>query len=212
VAKPRKSKRQVAVPNPGYGVFVSGITTLLETARHATARMVNGILTATYWEVGRRIVEFEQGGKARAGYGEALLKQLAQDLTARCGRGFSKSNLFLMRAFYLGWQIFQTPSGIFEARATTGVSAGNKEGVQTVEGRDFPESADTLHLPSVFPLPWSHYVRLLSVENLNARRFYEAEALRGAGQCGNSTGRSARNSTSGQHCRGASQSCWPRGR
>jgi len=78
VAKPRKSKRQVALPDPDYGVLVSGITTLLGTARHAAARTVNGILTATYWEVGRRIVEFEQGGKARAGYGEALLNSTAR--------------------------------------------------------------------------------------------------------------------------------------
>jgi hypothetical protein len=65
----------------------------------------------TYWEIGRRIVEFEQGGKARAEYGEGLWKRLAANLTAKYGRGFSKSNLASMRGFYLGWEIFQTPSG-----------------------------------------------------------------------------------------------------
>jgi hypothetical protein len=54
-----------------YGGLVTGIADLLEQARRGAARAVNSILTATYWEVGRRIVEFEQGGKARAEYGES---------------------------------------------------------------------------------------------------------------------------------------------
>src|SRR5688500_10188220 len=91
-----------------YGLLVSGITTLLEQARRSAARASNAILTAEYWEIGRRIVEHEQGGKERAGYGEALLVRLAADLTRSHGRGFSKSNLFQMRALYLGWEIFQT--------------------------------------------------------------------------------------------------------
>lgn len=57
-------------------------------------------MTATYWEIGRRIVEFEQGGAKRAGYGEALLKRLAVDLTGRFGRGCSKPKLERMRVFY----------------------------------------------------------------------------------------------------------------
>jgi DUF1016 N-terminal domain len=56
-------------------------------------------------------VEFEQGGKAKAEYGEVLLKRLGQDLTARYGRGFGWRNLFRMRAFYVGWEMVQTPSG-----------------------------------------------------------------------------------------------------
>jgi hypothetical protein len=63
----------------------TGIVELLKAARSAAARNVNSIMTATYWEIGRRIVEFEQGGRSRAGYGEALLKRLAEDLTARLG-------------------------------------------------------------------------------------------------------------------------------
>jgi hypothetical protein len=64
-------------------------------------------------EIGRRLVEFGQGAQARAEYGEALLKRLAQDLTARNGRGFGAVNLGLMRRFYLAWPaatILQTPS------------------------------------------------------------------------------------------------------
>ena len=55
-----------------------------------SARAVNNnIITATFWEVGRRIVEFDQGGKARAEYGKTLMEELAKDLTVRHGRGFS---------------------------------------------------------------------------------------------------------------------------
>jgi len=171
--KPRKPKGRAVTPDRGYGTLVTGISDLLEHARRSSARAVNGILTATYWEVGRRVVEFEQGGKARAEYGEGLLQRLAHDLMARCGRGFSKSNLFLMRAFYLGWQIFQTPSGKLEARATGDDVPGDQRAVGS------GPAGNILSLAPAFPLPWSHYVRLLSVAILHARRFYEAEALRG---------------------------------
>ena len=112
----RKSTALVPAPESDYTQLVSGITTLLDQARRTAVRSVNSILTATYWEVGRRIVEFEQGGRAKAEYGEALLKRLGGDLSARHGRGFSWRNLFSMRAFYLGWEILQTPSAKFEAR------------------------------------------------------------------------------------------------
>jgi hypothetical protein len=79
----------------------------LEAAANG-ARTLNSILTATYWEIGRRIVEFEQGGKARAEYGEALLNRLSQDLGERHGRGFSHQGLQKMRAFYQGWEICPT--------------------------------------------------------------------------------------------------------
>src|SRR5438105_8641323 len=96
---------------PGYDKVLAGISELLARARRSTAQAINSVLTASYWDIGRRIVEFEQRGHARAAYGERLWKRLADDLTARHGRGFSKSNIALMRAFYLQWEIFQTPSG-----------------------------------------------------------------------------------------------------
>jgi len=100
-----------------YGRLVSDISGLLEQARCTAVRSTNSILTAAYWEIGRRIVEFEQGGKARAEYGEQLLIWLSRDFTAKFGRGFSRSNLQQMRLFYLGWEICQTPSGKLEAHA-----------------------------------------------------------------------------------------------
>jgi len=99
--------KTVARKTPGnisassYAVLVDSIGELLAAARHSAARTVNALMTATYWEIGRRIVEFEQRGKKRAGYGQALLKRLASDLTARFGREFGVDNLELFRAFYL---------------------------------------------------------------------------------------------------------------
>jgi hypothetical protein len=66
---------------------------LLATARKQVAQAVNTILVATYWELGRRIVEFEQDGKERAGYGEQLIERLFRDLTEKFGKGFSQQNL-----------------------------------------------------------------------------------------------------------------------
>ncbi|HZO90057.1 MAG TPA: PDDEXK nuclease domain-containing protein [Chthonomonadaceae bacterium] len=130
----------------------SGIALLLEEARRRAARSVNAIMTATYWEIGRRIVEFEPGGQGRADYGEQIIERLSKDLTARFGRGFGRSNLFQMRAFYRAYaQIVQTVSGQF----------------------------DLSEVATAFPLSWSHYVRLLSLRDEYARRFYETEALRG---------------------------------
>jgi predicted nuclease of restriction endonuclease-like (RecB) superfamily len=68
---------------------------------------VNTQLIETYWQVGQRIVEFEQNGKERAAYGAALINQLASDLTLRFGKGFSRSNLIRIRQFYLAYPDFQ---------------------------------------------------------------------------------------------------------
>lgn len=77
------------------------IVGVLESARLSAARSVNAVMTVAYWEIGRRIVTVEQGGRERAEYGHALLARLADDLTRRFGRGFSRANLVSMRAFYM---------------------------------------------------------------------------------------------------------------
>ena len=83
-----------------YDAVLSEVATLLEAARRAATRSVNAMMTATYWQIGRRLVEVEQRGQGRAEYGERLIERLSQDLTARFGRGFGRANLFQMRAFY----------------------------------------------------------------------------------------------------------------
>jgi predicted nuclease of restriction endonuclease-like (RecB) superfamily len=164
----------------GYGEIQAAIVTLLETARRAVARSVNAAMTATYWEIGRRIVEFEQGGAERAGYGDALVERLAKDLTQRFGRGFSRQNLGQMRAFYRAWPaqtICQTLSG--ESSIVSVLEKLSKASPIGAAGRQsLHETDDMAALAKVFPLPWSTYVRLLSVRSELARQFYEAEALR----------------------------------
>ncbi len=150
--------KQPGVAKTGaYQPLFDGIVALLEESRRAAGRAVNSIITSAYWEIGRRIVEEEQSGQRKANYGDQLVEQLAVDLTARFGKGFSRTNVFQMRQFYLSFQeIVQTPSEQSSALTT----------VQTASGQ----------LPP-FPLSWSHYVRLLSVQDLSARRFYEKQAL-----------------------------------
>lgn len=75
---PASPRPRVSVSN--YSTLVSDISSLLEQARRTAARSVNNILTATYWEIGRRIVEYEQKGQERAPYGEQLLARLSHDL------------------------------------------------------------------------------------------------------------------------------------
>lgn len=99
----RLPPKRTASPVEGYDSIVSELIDLVESARRVSARAVNSIMTAAYWEIGRRIVECEQQGRRRASYGEALLKNLAFDLTARFGRGFGLANLKNIRKFYLTW-------------------------------------------------------------------------------------------------------------
>ncbi|TFE37969.1 DUF1016 domain-containing protein [Paraburkholderia dipogonis] len=155
------------------------IAGVVESTRAAAARSVNALMAATYWEIGRRIVEFEQGGEGRAAYGEALIRRLGADLSQRFGRGFGWRNLAQMRAFYLAWpteQIVQTLSAQSSPSPIVPTASA-------ISGGLFSESpARNLSEPAVvaqaFALPWSAYVRLLSVKTPAARAFYETEALR----------------------------------
>ena len=197
-AVPRLSQ---SAGRPNYSAWSGGIAALLEEARRQSARSVNAILTATYWEIGRRIVEFEQRGVNRAGYGEETLRRLSQDLTKRFGRGFGYINLGMMRRFFMAWPpdtivqtlseqfhkgsdlpIVQTLSEQFKAlqicQTPSGKSAAPIHGTPSrIASVDLALYLETL--THAFPLSWSHYVRLLTVEKPEARRFYEAESLRG---------------------------------
>lgn len=159
-----------------YSGLVRDIGALLAAARRSSARAVNALMTTTYWEVGRRIVEFEQRGEMRAASGQELPKRLSRDLTARLGRGFSERNLEQMRLFYDGWPISQTASAKSQL-STSQTPSAESNVLSTFQ----PVAADARlrALAGAFPLPWSHYVRLLSVSNREARKFYETEALRG---------------------------------
>ncbi len=104
---------KLTIMSENYDNIRIGIVELLKAARLAAVRNVNSLMTATYWEIGRRIVESEQGGAARANYGDELIKQLANDLSRQFGRGFGVVNLSQMKRFFLAWPakgIFQTLS------------------------------------------------------------------------------------------------------
>ncbi len=153
------------ITDDAYEAVLADVSDLVDSARRAAARSVNSIMTATYWAVGRRIVEEEQRGQQRADYGERLLTRLAEDMTRRFGRGFGHRNLYQMRKLYASYsRILQTAS------AKSGRSSRSSESPST--------EVMLGEIGKSFPLSWSHYVSLLSVNKPEARTFYEAEALR----------------------------------
>jgi len=158
--------KMTTVPE-NYNNIRAEIVELLNAARSVASRNVNALMTATYWEIGRRIVQSDQAGEKRAEYGDVLIERLAKDLSASFGRGFGSRNLAQMRSFYLAWpreKILQTLS----AKSSTPITFNG------IQGQPQPIQ----DLASPFPLPWSAYVRLLAVKNPDARTFYETEALR----------------------------------
>ena len=169
--KPTKEAKQVVLA--GYDALLADVARVVEDARRAAARSVNAVMTTTYWLVGRRIVEQEQQGARRAEYGEQVLKRLSRDLSKRFGRGFSERNLEQMRGLYLGWPIPQAPPAKSPLPPEPGPLGDISQAAPA-------KSLDTRQAPQPrFPLPWTHYVRLLAVKNAQARAFYETEALRG---------------------------------
>ena len=107
----KKSEEQVVTeiattggPDAPYEAVFGDVSKIIDAARESAARSVNAAMTAAYWLIGRRIVEFEQSGAERAEYGAALMERLAADLTRRFGRGFSSQNIYNMRLFYLSYQ------------------------------------------------------------------------------------------------------------
>jgi len=164
--QPKKTGVSASREATEYGGLLSDVVQLLHSARASSVRAVNDRMTRTYWEIGRRIVLFEQRGRPRASYGDRMLKRLARDLTRQFGRGFGHANLALMRRFYLSWRLSgarvrSRPAGSRIFQTLSGILPASEPGPANER----------------FSLPWSHYVRLLSVDDSCARRFYELEAL-----------------------------------
>jgi predicted nuclease of restriction endonuclease-like (RecB) superfamily len=130
------------------------IAKLLQSARQNVVRAVNQTMVYTYYEIGRMIVEDDQQGKERAEYGRSVLKGLSQRLTADFGKGFSVENLDRMRFFY---NIYSKP-----------ISST----VLTKSGKDLVATPS-----SKFVLSWSHYLKLMRIENVDERNFYEIECV-----------------------------------
>jgi len=94
--------------------LISDIKVLLHSARNSIYQTINTTMTQTYWEIGKRIVEEEQGGEKRAEYGKALIKNLSMELTREFGKGFSSDNIKSMRRFYIAYQKSETVSNQFK--------------------------------------------------------------------------------------------------
>ena len=158
--------------SPDTASLFAEVRALLHAARDAAARQVNTLLVLTNYEIGRRIVEHEQGGEARADYGKQVVESLAQQLTDEFGRGFSKDNLWLMRRFYLTYRDRLSVAG------PSRVLGGPTPPARILETAS-PESPSLATPARPFTLSWSHYAFLIGVKDEAARSFYEIEATRG---------------------------------
>ena len=102
-----------------YSQLLESIGTALQEARRRAVKAINIELLRANWEIGRFIVEYEQHGNDKAVYGSFLLENLSKDLKQRFGKGFSKSNVYLMRQFFIKFPIFQTLSGKLDKTGKT---------------------------------------------------------------------------------------------
>ena len=160
------------------------IERLIAEARKRTVAAVNTAMVYTYYEIGRMIVEDEQQGEQRAEYGKAVIKELVEKLTKKFGKGFSAQNLANMRQFFLtysvGQPIFQTLSRKSSLPLTkpqkTQILSDKSESENSatpLRNSQIPQTpSEELH----FTLSWSHYLKLMRIENPDERRFYEIEA------------------------------------
>lgn len=143
--------------------FFSQIVDLLLSAKSNVVRTINQTMVTTYFQIGRMIVEEEQDGKDRAEYGKGLLKELSKALTKEFGKGFSVQNLERMRLFYQTYSISSTLSRISEKGQT--------------QSNEF-QNAEQQNISVNFNLSWSHYLKLMRIEDENERKFYEIEAAK----------------------------------
>ncbi|WP_244883436.1 DUF1016 N-terminal domain-containing protein [Variovorax paradoxus] len=155
----------------------SRVREILDTARAGVARTVNTTQVAANWLIGREIVEEEQRGQRRAGYGARLLADLSTRLNAEFGRGYSVDNLEAFRQFYLDYPqlISETASRKSTTPTALPLQVSSETSSRKSEG-DTDWCPGALH-PS---LSWSHYRQLLRVARPEARAFYEIEAIRNA--------------------------------
>jgi predicted nuclease of restriction endonuclease-like (RecB) superfamily len=168
-------------PKKRYDPFLEDVASLLETARRIAARSVNTVLTATYWEMGRRIVLQEQSGNRRAGYGEDLIERLSADLTNRFGRGFNGTNIRSIRRFYLLYPDIIQHS--LSAKSLDSIERSVKGEMETTDQKIYvgPDSKVILELmtcPFFQKMSWTHFKFLLKIEDPQAREFYRRECIR----------------------------------
>jgi len=108
----RLKKTKIKKTSKNYQNLLDSIGAVLIEARQNTYRQINTILVKTYWEIGRHIVVYEQASKEKADYGMRLVDMVAKDLRRKYGKGFSRSNVFAFRKFYLKYPKVQAVPGL----------------------------------------------------------------------------------------------------
>ncbi len=188
VKKPKKNVSVRTTPTGAGGddALFARVVDIIEAARGHVARSVNVAMVQTYWLIGREIVDVEQHGAKRAGYGERVVEALAARLAGRIGKGFSVPNLRNMRQFYL---TYREGSALPEAMAdaanrsalpSDSASTKIRSAVPSESRAAARKRPPSTTMPAIFPpyLGWTHYLILMRVANETARAFYEIEAAR----------------------------------
>jgi predicted nuclease of restriction endonuclease-like (RecB) superfamily len=171
-----------------YGVEIrlyDRVRRIIDSARAGAARSVNTAQVVSNWLIGREIVEEEQGGSRRAGYGRRLIEDLSARLVRNCGRGFTVRNLETFRAFYIKYPRLgiphavraESPKGLCETEkgyAVRSLSEGKGESLILHAPRGESWKPGQLH-PN---LSWTHYRTLLKADEPGKRAFYEIEAIK----------------------------------
>ncbi len=142
-------------------IWVEKIIDILKAAKTEVIRAVNYTMVYTYYEIGHIIIEEEQSGDERAGYGKQILKDLSKRLTSEFGKGFSVTNLQQMKNFYTTYRKQQTLSATLDSKK------------QEITRSSKTETDNFRH---DFKLSWSHYLKLMRISNTDERSFYELEA------------------------------------
>ena len=168
--------KKSAVKNVAQTALLGRVLDIVQAARTQAARSVNTAQVVANWLIGREIVEDEQQGKRRAGYGARVLPALSLRLTAELGRGYSVDSLEAFRQFYIDYPLLISETA--SRKLVAPVVEGNNS--DTLSRNSASVAVDwkpgVLHAN----LSWSHYRHLLRVGREQARAFYEIEAIRNA--------------------------------
>lgn len=149
------------------------IAGLLQVARRNVVRTINQTMVYTYFEIGRMIVEDEQLGKERAEYGKRVLKELSKRLTSEFGKGFSQDNLERMKKFYLTYSN-SISANMLRKLDNDSISKKSSAQLQENENENITISET---VSRKFNLSWSHYLKLMRIDNPAERNFYEIESV-----------------------------------
>lgn len=153
-------------------MLVNDLRSIVSKARSKAFAAVNYSLVERNWRIGQRIVEQEQNGASRAEYGKHVIEVASAALTKEFGKGFSETNIMNFKKFYLKFKELTIPQTLSEEFKK------QKQQTQFDESSLLPQKGQTVSAQSELRLlPWSHYERLIRVEDKKAREWYAKEAF-----------------------------------